>query len=86
MINLQDLTPAIVKRAYLGKPGCMCGCRGKYYTTASNKEAKSYDSVNTAMVTKVLRMLQANEELIEVGDNYFAAQVGGKEYVVYLGE
>jgi len=81
MINLQDLTPSMVKRAYFGKPGCMCGCRGKYYTTASNKD---HDSVNAAMVTKILRTIQANENLLESGDSYFAAQVGGKEYVVYL--
>lgn len=85
MINLQEITPKMVKRAYLGKPGCMCGCRGKYYTTAS-AEAKSYSNVSTAMVTKVLRTIQANESLVETGDGYFAAQVGGKEYAVYLEE
>jgi hypothetical protein len=82
MINLQDLTPAMVYRAYLGKPGCMCGCKGKYYT--STKVDRS--SVNPAMVTKVLRMIQANEHLLETDGRWFAAQVGGKEYVVYLSE
>jgi len=76
MIDLQDLTPAMIKRAYLGKPGCMCGCRGKYHTVDSNK----------AMVTKILRTIQANEHLLETGSSYFAAQVDGKEYVVYLPE
>jgi len=76
MINLQDLTPSMVKRAYHGKPGCMCGCRGKYHTVDSNK----------AMVTKILRTIQANENLLESGDSYFAAQVEGKEYVVYLAD
>lgn len=26
------LTPANVKRVYSGRPGCGCGCRGKYAT------------------------------------------------------
>jgi hypothetical protein len=82
MIDLQDLTPAMIERAYLGKPGCMCGCKGKYYT--STKVDRS--SVNPAMVTKILRTIQANEHLLETGSSYFAAQVGGKEYVVYLSE
>ena len=82
MINLQELTPAQVVRAYVGKPGCMCGCKGKYYST----EKKDYTIVNPAMVTKILRTVQANEDLLEAYSNWYAARVGGKEYVVYVGE
>jgi hypothetical protein len=31
VIDIQSITPDMVVRAYVGKPGCMCGCKGKYY-------------------------------------------------------
>lgn len=76
MKNIQDITPADVKQAYKGKIGCMCGCKGKYWTPEQSK----------AMVTKILRVIQANENLVEVdptGD-WVAAKIGGKEHCVYL--
>lgn len=82
MIKLQELTPANVHRAYLGKPGCMCGCKGKYYTSTK----VDHSTVNPAMVTKILRTIQANEDLLETDNNWLAARVGGKEYVVYVSE
>lgn len=72
MINLQELTPAMVKRGYVGKPGCACGCKGKYYESGS------------LMVTKILRTIQANENLVTDEGGWLEARVGGKDYVVYL--
>lgn len=54
----------------------MCGCKGQYWTPEQSK----------AMVTKILRVLQANEELAEFdpkGD-WIAARIGGKEHCIYL--
>jgi len=73
MKNIQDITPADVKQAYKGKIGCMCGCRGKHYTEGP-------------MLTKILRTLQANEDLVELdptGD-WVAAKIGSKEHCIYL--
>jgi hypothetical protein len=73
-IKPQEITPAQVQRAYKGKIGCMCGCKGKYFEPGS------------AMATKVLRAIQANEELAEFdpkGD-WIAARIGGKEHCIYL--
>lgn len=74
MDNIQELTPAMVKRGYVGKPGCACGCKGKYYESGS------------LMVTKILRTIQANETIATDGGVYIEARVGGKDYVVYLDE
>ena len=82
MIKLQDITPAQVFRAYMGKPGCMCGCKGKYYYS----ERHPHGTVDPAMVTKVLRTIQANDELatLDAEGQWAAARVGNKEYCVYL--
>lgn len=79
---LQDLTPASVVKAYVGKPGCMCGCKGKYYYNGPHP----YGTVSPKMVTKILRTIQANEDLAEVDADgqWIAAQIGGKEHCIYL--
>ena len=76
MKNIQDITPSEVKRAYKGKIGCMCGCKGKYYEPGD------------AMVTKILRTIQANEERVVVDDrgDWVAMQLAGKEHCVYLND
>lgn len=74
--TLQALNPSNVVRAYVGKPGCACGCRGTYYSNADN----------SAMVTKVLRTLQANEEIVTADCNWMEARIKGKDYVIYLSD
>ena len=74
--GIQDITPAMVARAYRGRPGCCCGCRGKYFEKGSRE------------IVKVLRLIQANESSMD-GDNcpgIYSAIVGGKQLIVYLPE
>jgi hypothetical protein len=73
-MSIQDITLDHVTRAYRGKPGCACGCKGKYYEPGANR----------AMVAKVLRTIQANEEIARSVGNWVEARVGGKVYVVYF--
>lgn len=82
MVNIQSIDPGAVVRAYKGKPGCMCGCKGKYYTSSK----VDHSIVNPAMVTKILRTIQANEDLVEIdeGGAWISARVDGKDNVVYL--
>lgn len=85
--NIQDLTPADVSRAYSGRQGCMCGCKGKYYVSkaeAADEDAPSI--VNPGMVTKVLRTIQANEEAanMEADGSCVYLDLGGRSYVAYL--
>ncbi len=37
-IRLVDISIDKILRAYKGKPGCMCGCLGRYYTTTLNQK------------------------------------------------
>ena len=82
-MNIQEITPSQIVRAYTGKVGCMCGCKGKYYTTVADG---THSAVNPGMVTRVLRTIQAAPpEEIELDANYIAWVKGGqRQYVAYL--
>lgn len=94
--NVQELTPAMVLRVYSGKAGkCMCGCAGRYYYTPERRAeggtdrgyAVDDDEVSPAMVTRVLRLVQANEDGLEVTESLegiYAVDVGKRTYVVYV--
>lgn len=78
---LQGLTIDKVNRVYSGKPGCMCGCNGKYFTTGP-------------MVKKVLNILQQDPRTMQMdgvlddGIILFIpdrqVKTGERNYVVYL--
>lgn len=80
-MDIQSISPSQVVKAYVGKIGCMCGCKGKYYGHAAGVEI---DKVDPKMVTKILRTIQANEDAVEVDGDILAYEVKGKTYAVYL--
>lgn len=86
-MNIQDITPSQVRRAYKGKPGCMCGCKGKYYVNKL-QGPDDYSTVDPKNVIKVLRAMQLNEELVDMdvtGDEtIFFATISGKNHTIYV--
>lgn len=70
---VQSLTVADILKAYSGKPGCACGCRGNYRVTPQNRKEADADTgyaygdeeVNERQVTRVLREIQAAATHIE---------------------
>jgi hypothetical protein len=74
--NLQDLTLADVKSAYVGKANrCCCGCSGDHYEPG----------VDDALMMNVLRTVQAHEgSLNDDGEGLYSAKVGRLLYIVYL--
>ncbi|NBT35498.1 MAG: hypothetical protein EBT03_08160 [Betaproteobacteria bacterium] len=36
-MDIQSITLSQVRRAYIGKVGCMCGCKGKYFAVAGKE-------------------------------------------------
>lgn len=67
MITLEQVT-----KVYSGKPGCMCGCLGKYYEAGS------------AMAKKVVRLINEHNGRIEENGEWAEVQIGQREYVAYL--
>ena len=57
--EIQVVTPEQVARVYSGRPGCGCGCRGKYYPETEGATPTTHER---AMMTRVLRQVQASPE------------------------
>jgi hypothetical protein len=66
----------------------MCGCRGNYYCQNDGDDSRG-EKKSSAMVTKVLRTLQA-QDVVFAGERdldgraYVFADVGARHYVAYL--
>lgn len=94
MKDIQEITPAMVAKTYSGRPGCMCGCKGKYfYNSLHVKESSKSvgydvsDSINDRMVTKILRILQSNDNTKIQDGNILYADIGKtRSYVVCLAD
>ncbi len=91
-MDIQAITPAQVVSVYSGRPGCMCGCRGKHYYGEAHVVYSSRhrgspilpEEVNNGMVTKVLRILQASDLTKVQGDYILFATIGKRQYAAYL--
>ena len=96
---IQALTMGDILKVYAGRPGCACGCNGKYRVTATSRtEAdtdRGYpyndDEVDPRYVTKVLRQVQLNaietagEWLIDDGLYYISVEPDPRHvFTVYL--
>lgn len=65
MKNILEVSKADVMEVYSGRPGCACGCQGKYSVNPAHKalaDAKrGYvldDNINMAQVSRVLKIVQ----------------------------
>lgn len=72
-VNIVNIDPTKVVRVYSGRPGCGCGCRGKYYEDARN----------------IKRVLKAMRETISAADriamtDQTAAVEGDRYYWAYF--
>lgn len=87
-----------VRKAYAGKIGCMCGCKGKYSipTHVSLAEAnadcgyEAYDKHSDRSVEYVIKVLNSNipwgtedEKKYTIGDGYFM-DIGNRTYSVWF--
>ena len=75
-------TLANVEKVYSGKPGCMCGCRGKY-SYAQGCEEGYDDQVNERSV-KILFNKVMNNPAHKVEDNCAFVETDTRNLVVYF--
>jgi hypothetical protein len=75
-------TLANVEKVYSGKPGCMCGCRGKYSYAQGCGDGK-YDVVNGRSV-KILFNKIMNNPARKVEDNVAFVETDTRNLVVYF--
>ena len=76
-----------VGEVYSGRPGCACGCRGKYYHSSTPHEGYvEGDATDDKMVARVVKLFNANLELVwDVGGGIFQFDLSEKRtYTVYM--
>lgn len=100
MVDVQSLRSSDVMQAYSGRPGCMCGCKGKYFVHSAHRALAAEDcgyavddeDVQDGQVTRILRLIQAehanDEKSVEVAEDgqYVHWSNGKRVYCVYLAE
>ncbi len=62
-----------VAKVYSGKPGCTCGCRGKY-------------STSKAQITRVLNIMSQHEKNVGLEDDFKFLDLGDKWLIAYYEE
>lgn len=87
-IVIKNIKPiSMVKRVYSGKPGCACGCRGKYYPDDENAKLTSKDLKMIRRVYKIFKNnLSANKvySWIDSKDNFIVLDLGeNRTYTIY---
>jgi hypothetical protein len=84
-IQVQDIASV-----YSGKPGCMCGCRGKYYCASAlgsqRDKVRGYgitsEKVSDRQVKRIIDLMNGNPSTEDKGNHYFL-DLGTRWYVAY---
>lgn len=91
--KLMDLTVADILQTYSGKPGCACGCRGKYTVNPAYKQRadqeRGYEQPagRINVISQVLAKFKANSNhpAMSLYDNIFAFDLSDvRTYTIYL--
>ena len=89
-MDIQSITSSQVRRAYIGKVGCMCGCKGKYFVSAeTGAEHDQWSTVNPKKVLEALRQVQlaaATGKEVEVDPQWISFDSGGRRWCCYLAD
>ena len=75
-------TLANVEKVYSGKPGCMCGCRGKYSYAPGCGDGK-YDVVNERSVKLLFNKVMKHPD-VKTEPGYAFVDTGTRNLVVYF--
>jgi hypothetical protein len=75
-------TLANVEKVYSGKPGCMCGCRGKYSYAPGHGDGK-YDVVNERSVKLLFNKVMKHPD-VKTEPGYAFVDTGSRNLVVYF--
>lgn len=72
-----------VSEVYSGRPGCACGCRGKYYLSSRYHKG---DKVNDRMVSKVVNLFNENlDKVLDMDGGIYALDLSEtRTYTVYM--
>ncbi|MFA5395079.1 MAG: hypothetical protein WC346_03580 [Methanogenium sp.] len=87
IFEMPKISQAQIDKAYNGKPGCMCGCLGKYSVLKSSKETEELgETVSPRSVNFVLNKLikEAKRGIEVIGDYIYLMDIEDRRYALYL--
>ena len=90
-MNINDITPRIVRSAYRGKPGCACGCNGDYVYTEQNRkiagEWRGYtvddNEIDEKKVSRILNKVKKHPDTVNYG-SHLSLQTQSRLYIIHL--
>lgn len=68
-------------KVYSGKPGCMCGCKGKYISFDKDPKAAKQ------MYSRIMKLVENDDlykEEVERTDSYLFVSNGSRYYCIYF--
>ena len=77
-----------VLKVYSGRPGCMCGCQGKYWSSSMSARKALLDEhevVNDRQVRRIVKILNESEET-KIDEGCAFVELNNRSYVAYLSE
>lgn len=106
VLNVEELPSVIdvndIASVYSGRPGCMCGCRGKHTYASATREASAKtrgyaiddnevnDRVVKMIVNKMNKLVEEGHELEldtrNAPPSFFAVELPNRSYVAYTKE
>jgi hypothetical protein len=75
-MDIKSLNPTDFVKAYSGRHGCCCGCRGTYYEVGT----KSGDAMVRAVIKKINA---ADPKSVDIGPNYIAIENKTRQWILY---
>lgn len=85
LLNLKIIyTDSITERVYVGKPGCLCGCKGVYTYKENTKEAQARGGKVNAKSVRIAVGKVMRHQHTEVVNDTIEAQIGDTLYVLFL--
>jgi len=87
--QIMAVTPAQIVRVYSGKPGCMCGCRGRYWPKGEpDEEGFLKIPVDDRQIRRILGIIQQNAAShgADIDEMCLWFENETKNYVAYLAQ
>lgn len=92
-VNVKPITQVTeqeVGKVYSGKPGCGCGCRGKYWVHPAHAQAESAErgyayegsQISLTQVRRILRLMQGRASEVKGERERLGGEGGGAIYAI----
>ena len=87
-----EIEVSSIQSVYSGRPGCSCGCLGKYTYASAHRDEGSVErgrmvldeEVSDKTVRRIVKILQAHADQLFICENHVALYLPKWKYVAYF--